>query len=364
MQTIDRGASEAVIGQREALAVALVDIEFSRQPGLEKRYGPAGREKCLQDARFHLSYLAEALAFGNRALFVDYIAWAKVMLSRRRVPAEHLASHLQLMAQVLRERLPAPSGEQAAGYIEAAARAMPQMPDDLPSFHTEGEPLSPLAHQYEQALLRGERHVASRLVLEALERGSSVSDIYLRVFQPTQYEVGRLWQIDSIGVAEEHYCTAATQLVMSQMYPHLLTGPKNGRTLVATCVSGDQHEMGVRMVADFFEMAGWDTFYTGANTPHQAVVDAVIARSADVLAISATITYHLHDVSALVQSVRARPECAHVKILVGGYPFNRNPDLWRQVGADGSGRDAEEAIGLATEWVAGSDAALSKLPAQ
>ena len=62
-------------------------------------------------------------------------------------------------------------------------------------------------------------------------------------------------------MAQEHYCTAATQLIMSQLYPYIFTTGKNGRVLVGTCVSGDLHEIGVRMVSDFFEMEGWDTFY-------------------------------------------------------------------------------------------------------
>ncbi|HEY5309978.1 MAG TPA: cobalamin B12-binding domain-containing protein, partial [Casimicrobiaceae bacterium] len=52
-------------------------------------------------------------------------------------------------------------------------------------------------------------------------------------------------------------------------------------------VSGDLHELGARMVADFFEMEGWDSYYTGANTPTGGVVQAIVERRPDVLAISA-----------------------------------------------------------------------------
>jgi methanogenic corrinoid protein MtbC1 len=39
--------------------------------------------------------------------------------------------------------------------------------------------------------------------------------------------------------------------------------------------------------------------------------------------------------------------------MVGGYPFNVDPDLWRRIGADGSARDASEAIGVAQRLVVG-----------
>jgi MerR family transcriptional regulator, light-induced transcriptional regulator len=177
-----------------------------------------------------------------------------------------------------------------------------------------------------------------------------VRDIYLHVFQRTQYEIGRLWQVNQISVAQEHYCTAATQLIMSQLYPYVFGGEKTHGTLVAACVAGELHEIGARMVCDFFEMDGWNTYYLGANVPTPDVVEALIERQAAVLAISATITYHVRAVEALIIAVRGAPECDSVKILVGGYPFKVAPELWRDIGADGSAPDAQAAVILAKRF--------------
>lgn len=171
-------------------------------------------------------------------------------------------------------------------------------------------------------------------------------EIYLHVFQAAQYEVGRLWQTNQLIVAQEHYCTAATQLIMSQLYPYVFASEKTGGTLVATCVAGDLHEIGIRMVTDFFEMDGWNTYYLGASTPAQAVVDTVVQHQAQVLAISATISGHLRGVDELIRRVCAQPACRDVKILVGGYPFLVAPELWQRVGADGTAPTAQGAIAL------------------
>jgi methanogenic corrinoid protein MtbC1 len=344
-------ASEAVLCRRTEIATALVEREFARHPELERRYGKIGRDKSLQDAGYHLSFLAQALAMDNQAVFVDYVAWTKVVLSQRNVLASDLAFHLECLADVLQERLPAESGTPAVEFVKAAVRAMPAMPMDLPTFLDRSAPLSPLAHQYFQALRRGERHLASRMVLDAVESGMSVKEIYLHVFQTAQYEIGRLWQTNEITVAEEHYCTAATQLIMSQLYPHIFATAKNGRTMVATCIAGDLHEIGVRMVADFFEMDGWNTFYLGANTPHASVIATIVERQANVLAVSATITFHVEAVRELIREVHEHPDAGRVKILVGGYPFNRNPHLWRSVGSDGCAADAQQAIVIADQLV-------------
>jgi len=192
-------------------------------------------------------------------------------------------------------------------------------------------------------LLKGDRHQATRLILDAVENGLPVREAYLEIFQPGLHEVGRLWQTNQISVAQEHYCTAATQLIMSQLYPKIFTTERNGRLLVATCVGGELHEIGIRMVADFFEMEGWDTMYLGADTPTDSLIETVQARNPDVLAISAAMTFNIAAVTELVRRVRdASP--GKPKILVGGRPFNMSKELWKRTAADGYAGDALEAV--------------------
>jgi methanogenic corrinoid protein MtbC1 len=134
---------------------------------------------------------------------------------------------------------------------------------------------------------------------------------------------------------------------MSQLYPRIFATARVGRCLVATCVGDELHEIGVRMVADLFEMAGWDSYYLGANTPVQGVLQALQERRADVLAISATLTMHVGQVRELIERVRATEVGRRTAILVGGYPFLLSPELWRRVTADGFAPDAEQAVQVA-----------------
>ena len=345
-----RQAGAAVTQRRGELAERLVALEFERHPELAQRYGAVARAKSLQDALYHLAHLAEALAHDRPLLFTDYVAWARIVLGQRGIAVADLAFHLGCTADVLREQLPAELGAAAAEVVDAAVAALPGMPDALPSFLHDGAPLSPLAHQYFASLLRADRQAAGRLVIDSVDPGTGIREVYLQVFEPSQYEIGRLWQMNRVTVAQEHYCTAATQLVMSQLYPRLFDGERNGRRLVAACVASDLHEIGARMVADFFEMDGWDTFYTGAGTPHDAVVSALVAQRAELLAVSATIASHVEDVARLIATVRAHPACAAVRILAGGHAFNRQPGLWREVGADGWGANAQQALAVAGAW--------------
>jgi len=349
MDPLNQQVSDALNTRRPALAAQMVAREFVRHPELEQRYGVAGRDRCLQDAGYHLAYLAQAIATDSAALFGDYVGWARVMLAKRGIPAMDLVGLLEIMKESLQQELPPDFSRLAGHFLDRGLQQLPQLSDDVPCFMVGDTPLAPLASAYLQALLQGERQIASKLILDAARQGIPVRDLYLQVFQRTQYEIGRLWQVNQISVAQEHYCTAATQLIMSQLYPYIFSGEKTRGTLVATCVSGDLHEIGVRMVSDFFELDGWHTYYLGANMPASAVVQALVQRQADALAISATIAYHVCAVESLIAAARRTPDCRRVKILVGGYPFKTDPELWKIIGADGSAPDAQAAILLANQ---------------
>jgi methanogenic corrinoid protein MtbC1 len=312
-------------------------------------YGSRGREKSVRDVRYHLTYLSEALRVVNPSLFTDYIAWVKVLFAGLHFPDEVLVTTLECTRDTVQERLPTSLNAIASEYVALGLDQLRQAPATLPAFLEQNAPLGGLARQYLDALLRGERRIASQLVLGAVQQGTSIRDVYLHVFQQSQYEIGRLWQMNQISVAQEHYCTAATQLIMSQLYPRLFGSDRIGRRMVATCVGDELHELGVRMVADFFEMEGWDTYYVGANAPASSILEIIAEQKADLLGISATMTFHVRNVAALIARVRKAHPPGDVTILVGGYPFNVAPDLWQELGADGHARDAEEAVGLANQ---------------
>ncbi|MBN2471646.1 MAG: cobalamin-dependent protein [Anaerolineae bacterium] len=338
-------AAGAVISQQQA---ALADRVYTRQrqiqPELNERYDATGHQKSLRDTGYHLSYLAEALMAARPVLFVDYITWAHSVLKEYNVPGDHLTQNLVAMQHVLQKTLPAELYPAVDDLLSNAIEQLEQPPPSPPAFIHEGAKHSRLAQEYLSALLAGDRRQATTLIMDAVEASVPIREIYLHVFQPAQYEIGRLWQTNQISVAHEHFATAATQMIISQLYPYIFESPRNGRRLVATCVNDDLHELGIRMVADFFEMDGWDTFYLGANTPAGSIIRMLEETGAELLAISATMTLNVSRVTRLIEQIRA---ASSVKIMVGGYPFNISKDLWQEVGADGYAPHAEEALATA-----------------
>ena len=171
------------------------------------------------------------------------------------------------------------------------------------------------------------KHLNSHLII-------SIKDIYIYVFEPCLKEIGRLWQTHKITIAQEHYFTATTQLLMSPLYSKKISSNKNGLKFVSTCVSEESHVIGIKMVSDILELDGWDTYYLGANVPNRDLISFIIDVKPHVLGISVTIITHIHKVIELIHAVRDIEALKDIKILAGGYPFNVDKDLWKQVGAD------------------------------
>jgi methanogenic corrinoid protein MtbC1 len=342
-------ASQVLKERCEAIAQRVASLYFEAHPLLAPRW-KGDRQEFTEDNRRHLVHLGEALFWGRPALFTEYAAWAASLLAGLNIPGEALALNLELLRTAVALELEGAGGSLASQYLDAARAKIEGATPELSSYIRGSEPLDVLARDYLAALLRGERHTANRLILGAVESGTSIKDIYLLVFQRAQYELGRLWHSNRIGVGQEHYCTSCTQLIMSQLFPRILSAERNGRRVVVTCVSGELHQLGARMLADFLEMAGWDTFFLGADTPISGTLQQVAERAPHVLAISASMPFHVQAVADLIAATRAA--VSPPRILVGGAPFNSLPGLWKDVGADGCARDAAEVIAVVGAWSA------------
>lgn len=328
---------DALTEDREHLAALCVEPLESTQTSSNAESMHRGTQ--YRQALSHLDTLREAAEAGSTALFVDHVAWARTLRETSGLSIDELRRELEMLDRVAGDAVSPPAAAVTHDIIGAGLDSLARPLATPPSFFESRE--ATLAQRFLHGLIEGNREGAIRLVLDAVESGKTIEEIYLDVFVPVLHEVGRLWQIGSIDVGLEHYCTAAVQLSMSLLYPKVFATERIGRTLVAGCVGEELHEIGVRMVADFFELAGWSTHYLGANVPDDALVTRARATGADVVAISVSITPHLRRAR---QAIAALRRATDTKILVGGYPLSVAPDLWRQIEADGTAPDGPSAV--------------------
>jgi methanogenic corrinoid protein MtbC1 len=313
-------------------------------PDLPARYGPTWREAWLDDVRVRVRILAQAVAVRGGKLFADAARWSRAAFVARDARPDDLRACLECLRDVLTEELPADAAETAARVVQAGVDATALSDAQLGRPRDLDLPSHALALEYLGAVLDGRQSDAEKTVLSAVEGGLSVTNAYEQILQPAQRALGTLWHVGEISIADEHAGTAVTMHVMSQLRQRFPAVQPNGKRLVATAAPGDLHDLGVRMVSDYFHMDGWHDLCLGANVPATDVVATVRRQKADLLAVGTSSALHIRAVGELIDAVRADSAAAETKVLVGGPPFDAVADLWTEVGADGYASTAKDAV--------------------
>jgi methanogenic corrinoid protein MtbC1 len=295
--------------------------------------------------------LAVAVSAGKPNLFAEQVCWAKSLFAARSAPVENIETALKSLRSVLAKELPEDTHPVVNEYLSSAVSAVKSAGSaettELVGNTSEGN----LAASYLIALLEGDRQKAISIIRDAASDGWNVVDLYLRVLAPAQREIGRMWLEDEINVAEEHLATATTKMVMSQLRAQGQAQPPNGKTVVAAAVPGNQHDVGIQMVADIFELHGWRTLSLGANVPTPDLVEATVKFQTNLLLLSAALSRHLESACDTIRAIRQHDQINDVKVLVGGTAFTGVADLAEQYGSDGYAADAIEALQLGSQLV-------------
>lgn len=300
--------------------------------------------KSLRDIKLHLNYLHEAALNKSIHLFIDYVKWNKSVLTHLGFEGTNVSEVITAMATVLAHKVPLTCWNKILPSLKAGEKAAQEPVINSTHALTEDNPHYEVAQKYLKLLLNANRSDATNLILNRVGKDLSVEDTYLQVFEPVLKEVGLLWQYNKISVAQEHFCTAATQLIMSMLYPQIFSTTKNKGNFLGVAVGTELHELGIRMVTDFMEMNGWETYYIGANTPISTITSSIKNFKPDVIGISATMTYHIHYVTELITEINDEFGAQKPKIIVGGYPFIVDENLWEIVGADAFATNANDAV--------------------
>jgi methanogenic corrinoid protein MtbC1 len=210
------------------------------------------------------------------------------------------------------------------------------------------EPMTAVAFQdaataYRRALLARDDRQARAQVEGLVRHGVRVVDIYTSVLAPALEEIGDLWSLDEVSVADEHYATEVTAQLLSVLAPDRRLAPTRGRLAVVTASPDEQHALGARMLADLLERGGWEVIALGAAAPAGALADLVASECPDVVALSTTTVGRLpgaEEAVGMLHRVRPRP------LIVAGGALYRGPvvELARAWGADIVTSDLAQAV--------------------
>lgn len=321
----------------EAIAHALAASERAF-PEVYARFGPKGRAACAEDLGFHLDFLRPSLETGEIAPFLGYLGWLVQVLSSRGVPHRSVEQSLDDLAEFFAGRL----GEHSApiGAALAAGKAALRQGIVAPTYDRPCPAPRDEAIPFAGVALQGRREEAMALLDEALAREQSLPQVAVHVIHPAMYEVGRLWQDNSVSAAQEQLATALSQTWMARARARVTAAPDNGLRALFSCMTGNRHTLGLRMVADAFELDGWATCNLGADTSLGDLIAKVDDIKPHLVGLSASLPQHLRGLREAVEALRSALGDQCPRIVVGGLVFNQFPRLAPWAGAELLGADA------------------------
>lgn len=202
-----------------------------------------------------------------------------------------------------------------------------------------------------KAVIDGDEEKAISLAKEALDRGIDPIEAIEKGFSSGMNEVGRRFEkleiylpevilsadamVAGVGVFREHILARRTEEVQ--------------KTVLLGTVQGDVHDIGKNIVKIMLESNGFKVYDLGRDVSILQFIEKVKELHPDIVGVSALMTTTMVHMPKLIEALKENGLRDKVKVMVGGAPVL--PNWAKEIGADGYGETAMEAVQVAKELV-------------
>ncbi|MGP6139012.1 cobalamin B12-binding domain-containing protein [Jeotgalibaca sp. A127] len=188
------------------------------------------------------------------------------------------------------------------------------------------------------ALQAENKEQAVMISINALQAGEvTIPELYEMILAPALVSVIDEYPKDEELIWREHVRSGIIRTIIESAYPFILDQRKKVRrrkgNVVVMCPEFEDHELGAKMVADFFKLEGYEPTFIGARTPEKTIFKAIEIVKPDYITISVTNYYNLVSVKKMIENIKAQFGNDFI-FIVGGNAFKSNPEAYKMVGAD------------------------------
>jgi methanogenic corrinoid protein MtbC1 len=159
----------------------------------------------------------------------------------------------------------------------------------------------------------GEHVIDEALALFTIEEACT------RLIEPALIEIGERWSRNELSVAVEHFATRLVTRRLSSVF-NLVSPPTGRGTVVAACVPGEEHEVGLLILSIFLARRNWRVVYLGANVPLDDLLETIRQVQPQLVCLSAATPMSADRALNVARSV-ASDELVHLPVAVGGRGF-------------------------------------------
>lgn len=306
-----------------------------------------------KDQFMHINFMAQVFRFSAFESLLKTQTWLSKVYSVNKLPQEFIIQLNRFWLEAIEQTMPTASAEPITQLYTWLINNHDRI-TSTPVYYAEhgiifDESLNRLREDLLVYLVIGDFFKCLSISSEFVTGVNDLFNFYLQILQPCMYEVGYMWENGEITTAQEHLASSIVNRIMSYIYTKLNMVTNVSNKVVVTTPQGEFHELGARMVADFLEIYGWKVRFLGANTPTESLIDLINKENPDILSLSVTMFYNLKNTQDLIVEVKEKCWNKNLKIIVGGQAFQMEPNIWKDIGADGYTKDAREAVALARQ---------------
>lgn len=149
-----------------------------------------------------------------------------------------------------------------------------------------GTRLALLSERLVEALTDFDDVTAERVLDEALAQ-FTIEEACLSVIRPALIEIGDRWERGEIPAGLEHFATRLITRRLALIF-NLVSSPSGRGTIVAVCAPGEEHEIGLLMLAIFLGRRSWRVIFLGSGLPIDDLITTLEHVEPDLVCIGAT----------------------------------------------------------------------------
>lgn len=262
--------------------------------------------------------------FGTEA-FERMWDWLNVYYQARNGTPKEIVDFIGVYLAYSKNSFPELSVEASKILKETSKRYRPKRTTKVIESGVLTSPFQKEQRRFFEHLTSFDKAGAHQYILHLLDAGLKLKDIYQYIFTPTLWEIGYLWQLDKLSVVVEHYASAVTEYIMSDLYGKNVTFSFDGPKIAVACPRNERHAIGARMFADVLELEGFNVDFIGADTPEDELVKYVEENDVELVCLSVTMSTRALEVYETAKTLKgARP---NLRIIVGG----QAAELFRQI---------------------------------
>jgi corrinoid protein of di/trimethylamine methyltransferase len=159
-------------------------------------------------------------------------------------------------------------------------------------------------------------------------------------------EVGRLYDIGEYFVPEILICSDAMNAAVDILKPHIRREPdRRPVTVILGVIEGDVHDIGKNIVKIMLDASGFQVVDLGRDVSAERFVQAAREAKRGLVGLSTLMSTTMENMGKVVAGLSEAGLRKDFRVMLGGAPCSEA--FAREIGADGFGHNAKEAVELA-----------------